>query len=222
MVTRHTLEISPDHLLPDPFIPFSTPHFFFFLSLLLYALPSFSISLSILYLAFLQILSSQLPFFSLEFALGQVRNCLAARYPRCLPERRKVEGARQPIGEAKEEHGRDPPPGILKGKAALGHLVLLGVAAAKVVHTARGVDFGLVRTRHIGRLSAGEDVEVVVGGVAAGVAFGADGGAYQKKKKKASVIFPFPASLSASRPLFLDLSEDSSKTWGSVQTYQRQ
>lgn len=40
------------------------------------------------------------------------------------------------------------------------------------------VDFRLKGTRQISRLRALDDVEVVVGGVAAGVAFGADGGAW--------------------------------------------
>lgn len=41
----------------------------------------------------------------------------------------------------------------------------------------RGVDLGLVLAGDVGGLGAGEDVEVVVGGVAARVAFCADGGA---------------------------------------------
>lgn len=40
-----------------------------------------------------------------------------------------------------------------------------------------GVDLGLVLAGDVGGLGAGEDVEVVVGGVAARVAFCADGGA---------------------------------------------
>jgi hypothetical protein len=44
-----------------------------------------------------------------------------------------------------------------------------------VVHGARAVDFRLEGARREGQLRAREDVEVVVGGVAAGVAFGAEG-----------------------------------------------
>ena len=46
-----------------------------------------------------------------------------------------------------------------------------------MVHGAGRVDLGLELARDVGQLGAGQDVEVVVGGVAAGVAFGADGGA---------------------------------------------
>ncbi|KAK1247878.1 hypothetical protein MKX07_000766 [Trichoderma sp. CBMAI-0711] len=88
------------------------------------------------------------------------------------------ESAGQAIGEAEEEHGRDPAAGVLERKAGLGHLVLLRVAAAQVVHAAGRVDLWLVLAGDVGELRAGEDVEVVVGGVAAGVAFCADGGAY--------------------------------------------
>lgn len=46
-----------------------------------------------------------------------------------------------------------------------------------MVHAALRVDLGLVGSGDVGELGALEDVEVVVGGVTAGVAFGADGGA---------------------------------------------
>lgn len=98
---------------------------------------------------------------------------------RRLPQRREVERAGQAVGKAKEEHGRDPAARVLEREAGLGHLVLLDVAAAQVVDASRGVDLGLVLAGHVGRLGAGEDVEVVVGGVAAGVAFCSDGGAWR-------------------------------------------
>ena len=79
------------------------------------------------------------------------------------------------IGVSEEQHGRDPSARILEGKARRLHLVLLDVAAAQVVDAALGIDLGLVGTGDVGELGAVEDVEVVVGGVAAGVAFGADG-----------------------------------------------
>lgn len=46
-----------------------------------------------------------------------------------------------------------------------------------MVHRALRVDLGLVGSGDVGELGALEDVEVVVGGVTAGVTFGADGGA---------------------------------------------
>lgn len=46
-----------------------------------------------------------------------------------------------------------------------------------MVHAALGVDLGLVLAGDVGQLHAREDVEVVVGGVAARVALGADRGA---------------------------------------------
>lgn len=46
-----------------------------------------------------------------------------------------------------------------------------------MVDGAGRVDLGLEGAGGVGELGAGEDVEVVVGGVAAGVAFRADGGA---------------------------------------------
>jgi hypothetical protein len=45
------------------------------------------------------------------------------------------------------------------------------------VHAARGVDLGLESTGNVGELGSLEDVEVVVRGVAAGVALGANRGA---------------------------------------------
>lgn len=112
-----------------------------------------------------------------ELALEEIANHLLARNVRRLPQRREIERAGQPVGEAKEEHGRDPAARVLEREAGLGHLVLLGVAAAQVVDAARGVDLGLVLAGHVGQLGAREDVEVVVGGVAAAVAFCSDGGA---------------------------------------------
>ena len=44
-----------------------------------------------------------------------------------------------------------------------------------MVHGAGRIDFRLELAGDVGQLGAGQDVEVVVGGVAAGVAFGADG-----------------------------------------------
>ena len=50
-----------------------------------------------------------------------------------------------------------------------------------MVHRAGRVDFGFEGAGDVSELRAGQDVEVVVGGVAAGVAFGADGGAEDDK-----------------------------------------
>jgi hypothetical protein len=112
-----------------------------------------------------------------ELALEQIANHLPARNVRRLPQRREVKRAGQAVGEAKEEHGRDPAARVLEREAGLGHLVLLDVAAAQVVDAAGRVDLGLVLAGHVGQLSAREDVEVVVGGVAAAVTFCPDGGA---------------------------------------------
>ena len=46
----------------------------------------------------------------------------------------------------------------------------------QVVNATLRVDLGLVLAGHVRELGALENVEVVVGGVAASVAFGADGG----------------------------------------------
>lgn len=94
-----------------------------------------------------------------------------------MPQRGEVEGARKAVGEAKEEHGGDPASGVLEREAALGHLVLLHVATAEVVDAAGRIHLGLVRAGDVGQLGAAEDVEVVVGRVAARVALGADRGA---------------------------------------------
>lgn len=45
-----------------------------------------------------------------------------------------------------------------------------------MVHGAGRVDLGLVLARHVGQLGAGQDIEVIVGGVTAGVTLGSDGG----------------------------------------------
>ena len=114
---------------------------------------------------------------SLELPLEQVGDHLPAGDARRLPQGGEVEGAGQAVGEAEEEHGGDPAAGVLEREAALGHLVLLDVAAAQVVYAAGRVHLGLVLSGDVGRLYAREDVEVVVGRVAARVALGADGGA---------------------------------------------
>ena len=111
---------------------------------------------------------------ALELALQQIRDHLPARHNSSAIERREIKRAGETVGEAKEQHGRDPATGVLEREAALGHFVLLGGAALQVVHAALRVDLGLVLARSVGPLLAGEDVEVVVGGVASRVALGAN------------------------------------------------
>ncbi len=112
----------------------------------------------------------------LYFAPDEIPNHLSAADPRHPPQRREVERAAEPVGESEEEHGWDPAAGIFEGKAALGHLVLFGLAPDEVVHAALRVDLGLVRPRLVGPLFTLQDVEVVVGRVASCVAFCADSG----------------------------------------------
>ena len=66
---------------------------------------------------------------------------------------------------------------VLEREAALVHLVLLDVPTGKMVHVTRAVDLHLELGRVEGPLLTDEDVEVVIGGVHACVALGADGGA---------------------------------------------
>lgn len=47
------------------------------------------------------------------------------------------------------------------------------------MHATGGVDLGLEFSRNVGELGTLEDIKVVVGGVAAGVALGADGGTWK-------------------------------------------
>lgn len=115
--------------------------------------------------------------FRLDLAAQQLANHLAGGDSGGVPEGLDVEGAGEAVGEAKEEHGGDPAAGVLEGEARLGHLVLLDDAAVQVVHGAGRVDLGRVLAGHVRLLDAREDVEVVVGGVAAGVALGANGSA---------------------------------------------
>ena len=113
----------------------------------------------------------------LQLELQQVGNHLATSDARGRPQRREIQGTGEGIGVAEEQHGRDPAAGVLESEAGGLHLVLLDLAALQVVDGAGGVDLGLEGAGQVGELGAGEDVEVVVGGVAAGVALGADGGA---------------------------------------------
>lgn len=114
---------------------------------------------------------------TLELALGQVTNHLPTRDIRRPPKRGEIKRAAQSIGKSKEHHGRDPATGILERKATLGHLVLLGDATDQVVNAALRVDLGLILTRYVGGLGARQDVEVVVGRVAACVSLGTNGSA---------------------------------------------
>ena len=113
----------------------------------------------------------------LQLTLEQVVDHLATSDASGIPEGREVEGAGQAVGKAKEEHGRDPASSVLEREAALGHLVLLDIAAAKVVDAAGGIHLGLVLARDVSQLSSRKDVEVVVGGVATSVTLGTDGSA---------------------------------------------
>ncbi len=105
----------------------------------------------------------------------EVADNLAAGDAHRIPQRGEVERAGEAVRKAKEQHGRNPAADILQGEAAVGHLVLLGLAAPQVMHAALAVDLGLVLARRVGPLLAEEDVEVVVARVAARVALGADG-----------------------------------------------
>jgi hypothetical protein len=115
--------------------------------------------------------SSLRPYSHLQLESGQVRQHLSGRNPGHPPQRGEVQGAGQAIGKAEAQHGGDPAAGVLESKAGGFHLVLLDSAALQVVHAALGVDLGLVGSRSVGQLGTGQDVEVVVGGVSAGVAF---------------------------------------------------
>lgn len=90
----------------------------------------------------------------LKLALGQVTQHLPPCNIRRPPKRREIKRAAQPIGKPKEHHRRNPAASILKRKAALGHLVLLGDAADQVVDAALGVDLGLILAGHVGGLGA--------------------------------------------------------------------
>ena len=113
---------------------------------------------------------------TLQLELQQVSNHLHGGDTGGSPQGGEVQGAREGIGVAEEQHGGDPATGVLQREARLIHLVLLNLAADKVVHATGGVDLGLELAGDVGQLGALEDVEVVVGGVAAGVTLGANGG----------------------------------------------
>lgn len=110
----------------------------------------------------------------LELALEKVLNHLTTSDVSRLPQGRDIEGAGQAIGEAKEQHRRDPATSVLKSEASFRHLVLLDLTTAQVVNGALGIPLGLVLARDVSLLLAVQDVEVVVGGVTTGVALGAD------------------------------------------------
>lgn len=112
----------------------------------------------------------------LQLVLQQVADHLTGSDARGSPQGREVQGAGEGIGVTEEEHGRDPATGVFKRKARLIHLVLLDLAADQVVHAAGGVDLGLELAGNVGELGTLDDVEIVVGSVAASVAFSSDSG----------------------------------------------
>jgi hypothetical protein len=111
---------------------------------------------------------------SLELAQQQVSNHLTAGDPSRPPQRWEVERRAQAIGEAKEQHWRDPAPSVLEGEAALRHLVLLHGATVQVVHGTRRVNLREVLAWCVCPLLARQDVEIVISRVAAGMALRAD------------------------------------------------
>ena len=111
--------------------------------------------------------------------MQQVADHLTGSDARGSPQGREVQGAGEGIGVTEEEHGRDPATGVLKREARLIHLVLLDLATDEVVHASGRVDLRLELAGDVGELGALEDVEVVIGGVAASVALGSDGGAWR-------------------------------------------
>lgn len=114
---------------------------------------------------------------NLQLSPKQVRDHLPGGDPRRVPQSWQVQGAREAIGVAEEQHRRDPSPGVLEREARRLHLVLLDLAARQVVHAALRVHLRLKRSWRIGQLRALQDVEIVISGVAAGVSLGTDGGA---------------------------------------------
>jgi hypothetical protein len=113
---------------------------------------------------------------SLYLSLEQVCDHLPASDPRSSPQRREIESAGEGIRVTEEEHGWNPATGIFQREARLIHLILLHLATAEVVDATLRVDLGFVGSRNIGKLSTLKDVEVVIGGVSAGVTFGANCG----------------------------------------------
>lgn len=107
--------------------------------------------------------------------MQQIPNHFPPRHPSHLPRRRKIHRARQRIGIPKRKHARNEAYRVLERETRGFHLVLLDVAAAEMVHGSLRVDFGLERARGEGELGSLDDVEVIVGCVAACVAFGSDG-----------------------------------------------
>jgi len=87
-----------------------------------------------------------------------------------MPQRLPIECTSERIGKAKRQHKRNPTLRELKRPTTLVHLVLLNVSTAKMVHGAFGIALLDERVGRVGPLLAFEDVEVVVGGVAARVA----------------------------------------------------
>jgi hypothetical protein len=110
----------------------------------------------------------------LQLPPRQIRHHLPSRNPRHPPQRREIQSAGQPIRKPEAHHGRDPTSRVLESKARALHLVLLDLAATQMMHAALVVDFWYVGPWSVGELRAGDDVEVVVGGVPACVAFCAD------------------------------------------------
>ena len=113
---------------------------------------------------------------SLQLPLQQIANHLPTRYPRRLPQRRDIQGTRQAIRKAKEQHRWDPTASVLHREAPFGHLVLFDIAASQVVYATWRVYLCFVLAWHVSELCASEDVEVVVRCVTAGVALSTNSG----------------------------------------------
>lgn len=105
----------------------------------------------------------------------QIPNHLAPSDPDSVVECDEVHGGEEAVCETEWEHEGDPAPRILQSPTFRLHGILLHDAPNEVVHVSGVINLPGKCAGGVGGLTTGKDVEVVVCGVSAGVAFGADG-----------------------------------------------
>lgn len=107
---------------------------------------------------------------------SQILHNLSSSNIRSSPESWQVQGAAQAVCKSKEQHRWNPSSCVLQSEALVIHLILLDCSTVKVVNATLRINFWLKASRSVSQLGSNENMEVIIGCVATGMAFGSNSG----------------------------------------------